>query len=373
MSAGIYTGSIQIAAANASNTPASIGVTLVVTQAPPSLVVSQPTLAFQYTYGGAVPAASTVTISNAGGGTLAWTASTNAYWLGVSSPSGSAPSTLSISVNPVNLAAGTYPGTVQITAPGAIGSPTSVSVTLVVTGTPPAPAIAGVGSAATFLPPIASAAWVAIVGTNLSQSTYTWQGTDFVSGQLPTSLEGVSVTINGIPAYVEYISPTQINVLAPDDATVGAVQVQLTVAGQTSNSLSIQKTQFAPAFFTLGDGYAAAQHLNYTLVGKPNLLAGVASTPAQPGETILLYGTGFGPTNPPLPTAQLVTTPEPLANSVQISIGGETAQVTFSGLVSPGLYQFNVTVPSLPNGDAAVLAMIGGVTTPTGVAITIQQ
>jgi uncharacterized protein (TIGR03437 family) len=276
-------------------------------------------------------------------------------------------------VNPVNLAAGTYPGIVTVTAPGAIGSPTQVAVTLVVTGTQPAPTITGVGSGATYTAPIASATWVAIVGTNLSQTTYTWQGSDFDNGLLPTSLEGVSVSINGIPAYVEYISPTQINVLAPDDATVGAVQVQVTVAGQTSNSLSTQKAQFAPAFFTFGDGYVAAQHLNYSVVGAPNLLPGVVTTPAQPGETILLYATGFGPTNPALPTAQLVTTPEPLANSVQITIGTVTAQVTFGGLVGPGLYQFNVTVPNLPNGDAAVLATIGGVTSQTGVSVTVQQ
>jgi uncharacterized protein (TIGR03437 family) len=100
----------------------------------------------------------------------------------------------------------------------------------------------------------------------------------------------------------------------------------------------------------------------------------VTSTPAKPGETILLYGTGFGPTNPPLPTAQLVTTPEPLpANAVAITIGGVAATASFAGLVSPGLYQFNVSVPNLPNGDAAVLATIGGVATETGVSVTVRQ
>jgi uncharacterized protein (TIGR03437 family) len=381
---GSYTGSIQIAATGASNTPASIGVTLVVTAAPPSLVLGSQSLSFQFTNGGVIPGGQNVSITNAGGGTLTWTASSNAYWLSVSalsssgasvgsgSASGTAPSTLTLSLNPVNLAAGSYPGIVTVTAPGAIGSPAQISVTLVVKGTPPAPTIAGIGSAATFLPPIASATWVTIVGTNLSQTTYTWQGSDFVNGQLPTSLQGVSVMIDGNPAYVEYISPTQINVLAPDDTTVGPLPVQVTVAGQLSNPLNTQKAQFAPAFFTFGDGYVAAQHLNYTPVGAPNLLSGVVTTPAQPGETIVLYATGFGPTNPPLPTGQLVTTPEPLANSVAITIGGLTAPVTFNGLVGPGLYQFNVTVPNLPSGDAAVLAKIGGVSTQPGVSITVQ-
>jgi uncharacterized protein (TIGR03437 family) len=276
-------------------------------------------------------------------------------------------------VNPVNLPAGTYTGSVQIAAVGANGSPAAVSVTLVVTGTQPAPIVAGVGNGASFQPAFAGATWVSIVGTNLSQSTYTWQGSDFVNGQLPTSLEGVSVTIDGLPAYVEYISPTQINVLAPDDAAVGTAQVQVNVAQQSSNSLSVQKAQFAPAFFTFGDGYVAARHVDYSLVGAPNLFPGTMTQPAQPGETILLYGTGFGPTNPPLPSGQLVSSAAPLANTVKISIGGVTAMVTFGGLVGSGLYQFNVTVPNLPNGDAAVVATIGGVATQTGVSVTVQQ
>src|ERR1019366_6467781 len=339
-----------IAATGASNTPASIGVTLTVTEAPASLAVAPQGLNFQYTYGGALPPAQSLAITNAGGGTLAWTASTTAYWLGVSSASGGAPASLAVSVNPANLAAGTYTENVTIAAAVAAGSPAQVSVTLVVTGTQPAPVINGVVSAASFQPGLASGAWMSIFGTNLSASTYTWQDSDFVNGLLPTSLQGVSVTLNGG---------------APDDATIGTVQVQVTAARQNSNTRSAPKTLFAPAFFTLASGaYVAALHADYSLVGAPNLLPGVVTQPAKPGETILLYGTGFGPTTPP--------TPAPLANPVQIKIGGRAATVAFAGLVGPGLYQFNVTVPSLPSGDAAVLATIGGVATQKGLAVSIQ-
>ena len=362
LSAGAYSGNVAIAAAGASNTPASIGVTFTVTDLPAALTVSPQALTFQYSYGGAAPPAQNVAIANGGGGALAWTATSGAYWLGLSAASGNAPASLAVSVNPVNLAAGTYTQNVQISAVGAAGSPATVAVTLVVTGTQTAGAIASAVSAANFQPGVASGAWVAIFGSNLSASTYTWQNSDFVDGKLPTSLQGVSVTINGVAAYVEYISPTQINVLAPDDATVGAVSVQVTVAGQASNSVSVQKTAFAPAFFTLGDGVSvAALHQDYSLVAQ-----------AKPGETILLYGTGFGPTNPPLPTGQLVTTAQPLANPVQISIGGVAATVGFGGLVGPGLCQFNVTVPNVPNGSAAVSATIGGVTSHTGVSVNVQ-
>jgi uncharacterized protein (TIGR03437 family) len=63
-----------------------------------------------------------------------------------------------------------------------------------------------------------------------------------------------------------------------------------------------------------------------------------------------------------------------LANSVQITIGGVVvAPPAYAGLVGAGLYQFNVTVPSVANGDAAVVAQIGGVQTQTGALITIQE
>jgi uncharacterized protein (TIGR03437 family) len=58
---------------------------------------------------------------------------------------------------------------------------------------------------------------------------------------------------------------------------------------------------------------------------------------------------------------------------VQITIGGQSASVAYAGLTGSGLYQFNVTVPSLADGDAAVVATIGGVATHTGVSITVQQ
>jgi len=291
-------------------------------------------------------------------------------WATLSAASGTAtataPATLSVSVNPASLAVGSYAGNVQIAAAGASGSPVSVSLTLVVGVAQPAGVITGVVNGASFAAGFASATWVSIFGTNLSSSTGTWGG-DFVSGALPTLLDGVSVSIDGKPAYVEYVSATQINVLAPDDAATGNVQIQVTAAGQTSNSFTAQKQTYAPAFFTFDNGkYVAAEHSDYGLLD--------ASAPAKPGETVLLYGTGFGPTSPATPTDQLVTAAVPLpANSVQISIGGVAAAVQFAGLTGSGLYQFNVTVPSsLPSGDAPVVATIGGASTQSGVAITVQ-
>jgi len=233
---------------------------------------------------------------------------------------------------------------------------------------PPTPAITGVENAGSFQNGIAPATWIAIFGTSLAQSTDTWQASeqasDIVNGALPTELQGVSVTIDGKPAYVEYISPTQINVLAPDDTTTGNVNVQITSNGVVSNSFSATEAEFAPSFFA-NSGVVAAEHADYSVI--------TASNPAAPGETILLFGTGFGPTTPASPTGQLVSTPAALANAVQITIGSVPVAPAFAGLVESGVYQFNVTVPStLGSGNAAVVATVGGLSTQTGVSIPLK-
>jgi uncharacterized protein (TIGR03437 family) len=372
LSAGTYTGNVVIASSGASNTPFAVAVMFTVTQAPPALTISPQALTFNYSVGGSAPAVQTVSITNTGAGTLTFSAAASGspYWLAVSPSSGSTPGVLSISINPANLVAGTYTASVQVSA---AGSTFPFAITLVVEGTQPAGSITTVANAGSFQSGVASATWVAILGSNLSTTTYTWQASDFVNGMLPTSLQGVSVTIDGVPAFVQYISPTQINVLAPDDASTGPVQIQVTAAQQASNTVTVQKSAFSPALFTIDNGkYVAALHLDYSLVGSAGLLPGVTTTPAQAGETIAIYATGFGPTNPATPTAQLVTTPNPLANSVQVTIGGVNASVTYAGLVAPGTYQLNVTVPNLPAGDAPVVATIGNFTTQTGVSVTVQ-
>ena len=371
LSAGTYTGAIQITASGASNSPLSVAVTLTVAASTATITVTPQALSFAYTYtaGGTAPAPQNVSIAIGGSGALPWSVVSSAFWATVSPASGSASATLAVSVNPANLAAGSYTGSLQIVT---AGSTATVAMTLVVQGTQPPGTITGMANGASFGPGFASATWVSIFGTGLSARTATWSAGNFTNGALPASLDGVTVTINNMPAYVEYISPTQINVLAPDDPTTGNIQVQVITAGQASNSFTAQKQQFAPAFFTFDNGkYVAAEHADYSLLGSPGVIAG--ATPAQPGETILLYATGFGPTTPALPTADLVTTAEPLANTVTITIGDAPATVQFAGMVESGLYQLNVTVPSgLPGGDAAVLATVGGVQSQTGLFITIQ-
>ncbi len=232
-----------------------------------------------------------------------------------------------------------------------------------------------VGNGASFQPGIAQNTWMSIVGANLASTNRIWKSSDFVGNKLPTSLDGVTVTVNGKPAYVYFVSPKQLNVLVPLDNTVGPVQVQTANNGLTSGTATVQMQTLSPAFFVFkNDKYVAATHSdNKSIVGPTTLYANV-STPAQPGEQIVMFGTGFGPTNPAIPDGQLVTAAGVLSPTPTITFGGVAAQVAFAGLTGAGLYQFNVTVPaSTPNGDTPVVATIGGASTPAGTFITVQK
>jgi uncharacterized protein (TIGR03437 family) len=212
-----------------------------------------------------------------------------------------------------------------------------------------------------------------IFGPNMAPFTRGWQTSDFVNGALPTALNGVSVTIDGKPAYVTYISPKQINVLAPPDSTTGPVQVMVTNNGVASAAATVQLAATAPTFFIYKNNAIAALHSDdVSIVGDTTLFPG-SSTPAAPGETIVLFGTGFGATNPAYPTGQMITQAYPLAGTLTVTIAGAPATVTFAGLTGAGVYQFNATVPtSTPAGDQPVVATINGVSTQTGATIAVQ-
>jgi uncharacterized protein (TIGR03118 family) len=219
-------------------------------------------------------------------------------------------------------------------------------------------------NAASNQPAIAPGGFASIQGTNLSTTTRTWGTSDFVNGTLPTQLDGVSVMVDGKPAYIYYISPRQINFIPAADSTQAPVPVVVTNNGLASASVNATLQQFSPGLFVVQPGkYIVATHANGTLVAP--------ATPADYGETITLWGTGFGPTNPPS-DGQVITAPVPSANPVTITIGGAQATVTFAGLTSAGLYQINVQVPAaIPIGDAAIVAQVGAAKSQANVFITV--
>jgi uncharacterized protein (TIGR03437 family) len=193
-----------------------------------------------------------------------------------------------------------------------------------------------------------------------------------VNGALPVELDGVSVPINGNPAYLYQVSPTQLIALTSADLAIGTATLTTNNNGLISGKVMIQVQPLAPAFFTSSDGkHVAATHAGGSLVG-PAGTSGV--TPAKPGETIALYGSGFGPTNPAVPNGMLVTTPLPLVTPPTITIGGTEVQPLFAGLSGVGEYRFVVTVPATAvDGDVPVSAQLGALTTQANLMIAVHH
>ncbi|HUS08279.1 MAG TPA: hypothetical protein VMZ52_18390 [Bryobacteraceae bacterium] len=229
----------------------------------------------------------------------------------------------------------------------------------------------GIVNAGSYKPGVAPGAWVAIFGQNLATSARAITTADLVNGKLPTTLGGISVKIDGRDAFLQYVSPTQINVQAPADNNTGTVQVTITNAAGTSEAATAILQPIAPAFFT-SQGYVAAVRSDGAIItGVTSTAAGTVQA-ARPGDVISLYGNGFGPTAPVIEPGGILQTAAALANAAAITIGGVAALVSFAGLSATGLYQFNVTVPSVASGDQEVIAQIAGLSTQSGVLLKVQ-
>jgi len=254
-----------------------------------------------------------------------------------------------------------------------------------------APAVTAINSATDFggWANFASGSYLEIKGSNLAPDTRTWTGADFTGNNAPTQLDGVTVSINSKPAYVYYISPTQIDVQAPDDSTTGNVPIMVTTCAGTSNSTSVQKTALAagmqaPASFLVnGTQYMVAlitdstKPLGYAFVGNTSLSTPpYYYEPAKPGTSITAYGLGFGPVTPANPSGVITTVANATNSAVAISFGTTPATLTYAGLAPGyiGLYQFNITVPStLANGDYPINVTIGGTALSQKMSLTVHN
>jgi uncharacterized protein (TIGR03437 family) len=271
---------------------------------------------------------------------------------------------------------------------------TSQSGATMAVGTGPqgsAPAISVVTTA--FTPNssgISQNTWTIIQGANLVPATtpaggVVWTNApSFAQGLMPTTLNGISVTIDGKPAYIYAFCSAapagsecsagvdQINVLTPIDATLGSVQVVVNNNGAISQPFTTTLHPMVPALFNFDGSHVVATHLNYTDVGPLTLIPGY-TTPASPGEQIIVYGSGFG-----IPAGATLT-PGSASQSGTFSplptcmVGVTPVTVAFAGIVSPGLVQLNVDIPSTPaNGDDPISCMFNGLSTPVGNVVTVN-
>jgi uncharacterized protein (TIGR03437 family) len=215
----------------------------------------------------------------------------------------------------------------------------------------------------------APGSWIEIYGSNLATDTRGWTGADFNGINAPTSLDGTSVTVGGQSAFVDFISPGQVNALIPSDVPTGVQPIVVTAGTVASAPVDItinavQPGLLAPPSFKVnGVQYAVALFGDGTYVLPTGAVSGLTSRPAKPGDEIVLYGVGFGPVIPDIPAGELVQQSNALQSSFNISIGGVAAQPVYDGLAPSytGLYQFNVTVPAAAPGNAALTFVLGGV------------
>jgi len=240
----------------------------------------------------------------------------------------------------------------------------------------PVPVITSVLNGASLQPGIAPNTWATIKGSNLSSVTDTWDKA-VINGKLPTTLDNVSVTVAGQPAYVYYVSPGQINFIVPDIG-FGPEQVIVSNPSGSSAPFTATSSQYGPAFFLWPGNQTVATRQDFTWAVKNGTFSGTVTTAAKPGDVVILWGTGFGPTAPLAPTGVQIPSDRTYSTSTlpTVTINNLAATVYGAALApsNAALFQVAIQVPeSLPDGDWPIQASVGGVQSPTGVLLSVHK
>ena len=268
---------------------------------------------------------------------------------------------------------------------------TTTAVSLFAPSNLPTLSQGGIVNAATFsiTGGISVGSLVSLFGQSLAppgfSRTVTTSDLDLLTGKLPIELSRTGVDFfvsgnpNAFPAYIIFVGEKQINVQVPA-LPLGSNQVQAQVVfnrGQgpnevRGNMVSASVGQVSPGLFANPDGTVAAQTTSFLPISRSN--------PAHPGDVILVYGTGFGATNPTVEPGSLAPgSPLPsLTSTVSGQIGGVTlafSDILYAGAAPnfAGLQQFNLRVPAgIAAGDQPIVLSEAGGRTQTSAVITIQ-
>jgi len=225
LTGGTYYGSITITAAGTTNSPLVVPVTFTVGVSSSALTGNPASLSFDFVSGGAAPLPKLLQVSSTTGAALNFSAAASTAsgvtWLTINPASGTTPVNITVSVNPVGLALGTYTGTITLTPVGVIGGSLQVPVTLNVTGTPQ---LSASPSSLTF--------YYQIGGTAPPQQT-----TSLTSSGIPLAFTATPGTTSGGNWLV--VSPTFAG--TPSDLTIGVNSSVLSAlpAGTYSGTLTI--------------------------------------------------------------------------------------------------------------------------------------
>jgi uncharacterized protein (TIGR03437 family) len=214
-----------------------------------------------------------------------------------------------------------------------------------------------------------------IFGVDLSLRTKGIGFEDLDRGQLPISLGGVTVDIGGIPAPLYFVSPGQNNAQAPDLPASPQVRVRVFREGLLSNEVFVKVADIDPAIFVFV-GRPIITHLDYTFIGRGEF---EGSTPAHPGEYIVIFATGMGRTVPPVLAGQLPMFAAAVQKPVRIRIAGRLLEgppfIQYAGQAPglAGLYQINVLLPDdIALGDPEIIVEMGDAVTQSGLLLAVD-
>ena len=231
----------------------------------------------------------------------------------------------------------------------------------------PAYSAASIVNSATNLPgPLAPNTIASLYGQDLASGTRAVSANDLNGGSLPTVLPGtgVTVSIGGIAARLYYVSPTQINFLVPADLRPGKAPFQVRLETKNGPEIDIQIAATAPGFYQLGPASPVCTLADGTVISP--------ARPAQPGDVVIIYGTGFGQTTPPAPPGRLAITPDSIVRPQDAEVRLAGVPLGRSNLfyigVTPGfagLYQVNLRIPDDTPDDPELAISIAGVESPT--------
>ena len=330
-------------------------------------IATPSSLSFSATTGGAAPASQSVNITSSGAA-LSFTASASSTgnWLSVTPTSGTTPATLSASANTSGLGAGTYTGTITLTPSGAGNSPLAISVTLTISGAnSPVINTGQIYNATGYQAKLAPDTVFVIFGSNMGPSAIQIA----TAPNYQTLFGGTSITFtptaggNAVDAKIVYTLAGQVAGLLPSAITPGTYAVRVTYNGLTSapqNVTVVARSFGIAAANSGGSGMAQATIGNVNNgISLTRFTAGSVSfnglnwtlTPAHPGDTIVLWGTGGGAdaANDTGGTSGDQTA----AGNFRVTAGSRTITPLYAGASSgyPGLWQINFTLPTDMTSD----------------------
>ncbi len=246
------------------------------------------------------------------------------------------------------------------------------AVTLPLTAAAPNYSAASIVNAANFVSgPLAPNMLATIFGTELSYFTHALGPDDIRGGLLPLDMGSVRVIMAGQAVPLVYVSEKQINFLVPPTLRPGNVTVSVFRQGVYGSPVIVEVARAAPQLFSSG-AYVTAFHADSSLISP--------ASPARPGEIVVFYGTGFGPTDPPVAAdRELPQLPFPIASRADLTVllGGlplDRERVLYCGVTQgfAGLYQLNVRLPDDLRPDPSVQVAIGEQTSPAGLKLPVR-